>query len=81
MILTVKLFAAARDMAGTPSIDVELPENATVADLRQTLLDRLPKGRELLSRSLFAMDFAYVTEQTKLRPGVDLACIPPVSGG
>jgi molybdopterin converting factor subunit 1 len=79
--IRVKLFAAARDLAGGESIEIELPAPATVADLRQALMERLPPARELLARSMFAVDCDYATNETRLSQNVEVACIPPVSGG
>src|SRR6185295_12045732 len=60
MIITVLLFAAARDMAGADPIAVELPEAATVADLRAELARRVPALAQLLAKSAIAVnqDFA-----------------------
>ena len=81
MLIRVKLFAAARDLAGGELIEIELPADATVAGLRQALMERLPPARELLARSMFAIDCDYVGEQAAVRPSAEIACIPPVSGG
>jgi sulfur-carrier protein len=81
MQINVKLFAAARELAGGESIEIELPGEATVAELRQSLMERLPPARELLARSLFAIDCDYATDGTRLKPNAEVACIPPVSGG
>jgi molybdopterin synthase sulfur carrier subunit len=81
MHIRVKLFAAARDLAGSESIEIELPAEATVADLRQALMERLPPARELLARSMFAINCDYAANDTRLAPQGEVACIPPVSGG
>ena len=79
--ITIKLFAAARELAGGESIEIELPAGATVANLRQELMERLPKARELLARSMFAVDCDYAADDRRLEPCAEVACIPPVSGG
>ncbi len=81
MRICVKLFAAARELAGGDSIEIELPAAATVADLRQALIERLPSARELLARSMFAIDHEYAANHLRLQANVAVACIPPVSGG
>ena len=81
MQITVKLFASARELAGGESIMVELPTGATVARLRQALMERLPGARELLARSLFAIDCDYAADDNGLDASAEIACIPPVSGG
>jgi molybdopterin converting factor subunit 1 len=81
MQINVKLFAAARELAGHQSIELELPTEATVAHLRHALIERLPQARQLLAKSTFAVDCDYATDQTPLSPRCDVAWIPPVSGG
>jgi molybdopterin converting factor subunit 1 len=81
MRIRVKLFAAARDLVGGESIEIELPGEATVAELRHTLMERLPPARELLARSMFAIDHEYAANETRLKSNAEVACIPPVSGG
>lgn len=81
MRIFVKLFAAARDLAGGDTIEIELSNAATVADLRQALMEWLPPARDLLSRSMFAIDCDYAGDNARLAPNAEIACIPPVSGG
>ena len=81
MRINVKLFAAAREIAGSDSMEIDLPAAATVADLREALMELLPSARELLSRSMFSMNCEYVGNESRLRADMEVACIPPVSGG
>jgi sulfur-carrier protein len=81
MRICVKLFAAARELAGGDSIEIELPSESTVAHLREALMERLPPARELLARSMFAIDHDYAANHERLQPNTEIACIPPVSGG
>lgn len=81
MKLEVRLFAAARQLADRPRLEIELPPGATIAALRERLAEQVP-GLALLARhSSFAIDGAYATDDHALREGDDVACIPPVSGG
>ena len=76
----VKLFAQARDLAG--SAEVTLPQAvATVAQLRRELTQRLPALASLVARSAIAVNGVYATDDTPLGPDDELALIPPVSGG
>jgi molybdopterin converting factor small subunit len=81
MRIQVKLFAAAREAADGESIEIELPIGATVAGLRVALMERLPKSRDLLARSMFALNCEYARDESKIPANADVACIPPVSGG
>jgi molybdopterin converting factor subunit 1 len=81
MRCNVKLFAAARDAAEGQSIEIELTSGANVADLRRALMERLPKVRDLLARSMFAINCDYARDESKIPESAEVACIPPVSGG
>ncbi len=81
MNVRVRLFAAVRQAAGRDAIDLELPDRATVADLRDRLAIEIPAAAGLMRQMLFAIDAQYVPLDTPLRPDAEVACIPPVSGG
>lgn len=81
MRLEVRLFAVARDLAASDHLTVELQQGATVADLRQKLVELLPELSPMASQLLFAVDEQYTRDTTVLEPNADVACIPPVSGG
>jgi molybdopterin converting factor small subunit len=81
MQLNVKLFARARDLAGSGIIAVDLPDPANVADLRHALSTQYPVLRPLISSLLVAVGTEYASNETELTAGTDVACFPPVSGG
>ena len=81
MKVSVKLFARARDLAGSDCIQVDVPSDARVADLRGALGERLPELRPILPSLLVAVGAEYATDQTPLDAGAEIACFPPVSGG
>jgi molybdopterin converting factor subunit 1 len=81
MTITVKLFAAMRDLTGDDAATVEVPDGATVGDLRRELSKVLPLARTLLMRSGIAVNHDLAANDRPLRPTDELAVIPPVSGG
>ena len=81
MKIVVKLFAAARQFAGSPEVVCELPADATVADLRVALAAAHPALAPLLPHALFAINAEYATDATRIPEDSEIACIPPVSGG
>lgn len=81
MRLEVRMFAVARDMAGSERVAVELPTGATIADLRQQLIEQVPGLAPMAPQLMFAIDEQYSTDTAPLRAEADVACIPPVSGG
>jgi MoaE-MoaD fusion protein len=76
MTLEVKLFAMLRERAGRDSVEVELPEGATVGDLIGELSDLIGA---MPVRA--AVNREYESESAALHPGDEVALIPPVSGG
>ena len=77
----VELFAVARELVGAQTIEVELPEVATVADLRIALITTTPALAEVVRRAAIAVDTAYASDTTVINQNSKLAIIPPVSGG
>jgi molybdopterin converting factor subunit 1 len=81
MILEVKLFARAKEIAGTGSVEVELPQQARVADVRLALCERCPDLAPLISSLLIAVGTEYATDGETIDTECEIACFPPVSGG
>lgn len=76
MRVRVRLFAALRERAGVPELELELPEGALVGDaIDQTkaLTEGIPVA--------VAVNEEYVDVDTMLHEGDELALIPPISGG
>lgn len=76
----VLTFAAASEIVGADHCYLELPEGATVGDLRTSIISSYPAFSELLSFAV-ARNEAYAVDDEVLRPGDELVIIPPVSGG
>jgi len=81
MQVQVKLFATLKDRAKAGQISVELPDGATVADLRARLAADYPALGEALTSCIVAIDQAFAFDDTPLRAGAEAAFFPPVSGG
>ncbi len=81
MNVQVKLFAAPRDIVGRDRIEVQVPDPATVADLRAAIVEQYPNLVDSLRHSLLAINNQYADDTTVIPPNADIAWIPPVSGG
>jgi molybdopterin converting factor small subunit len=79
--LQVKLFAVAKELAGSDAIDVELPEDCRLADVRRAITQSHPSLTHVLAHALFAVNAQYADDQTRIPTDADVAVIPPVSGG
>jgi len=74
-------FASAGDALGSTEKEIELPEGSTVADLRARLDRDHPGLSPLWPRLAVAVDGRVVGPEAELRDGVEVALLPPVSGG
>ena len=81
MMLQVRLFARARDLARTDTLHVELPDGATVVDLRRRLAVVCPVLAGLLERSALAVDNEFAADSVVVSADAEVALVPPVSGG
>jgi molybdopterin converting factor small subunit len=81
MLAQVRLFAIARERAGRQVVEVELPEPATVSDLKVAIRTQAPSLAPLLPVLRFSVNSEYADDTTPIPHGADLAAIPPVSGG
>lgn len=79
--VTVQLFAAARERAGSDSIDVIMMDGETVATLRRKLVELSPEIAPLADSLLIAIDNAYAADDALVTSGCEIAAFPPVSGG
>ena len=81
MKVHVRLFAAARQAAENDSIELIVPADATVSDVKTALLEALPALSPLGEQLRFAVNADYASSSTQIGPTDEVACIPPVSGG
>ena len=75
MKVKVRLFAILRERAGSESVELELADGATVRDAIAAVpvADGVPV--------VMAVNREVAGDDVVLRPGDELALIPPVSGG
>ena len=78
--IRVLLFARYAEVLGTEALTLELPEQATVADLVSTLR-RVPGGDALPPRPLCAVNLVQVGAAAPLADGDEVAILPPLAGG
>jgi molybdopterin converting factor small subunit len=81
MMIRVRLFARAKDIAGVESLAVELPSEATAADLRRGLASACPALTGLLARSALVIDNEFARDEQRIAERSEFALLPPVSGG
>lgn len=82
MTVRIRLFAGLRHRAGAETIDLRLPQGATVQDALRALDRSGPLAGVVGAMSVqMAVNREYATATTTLREDDELALIPPVSGG
>ena len=81
MKVRVKLFAVAKELAGCNELTIDLPEGATVSDLRAAVVNKWPTLARIVGQAVWAVGAEYANDDTKLNENSEVALIPPVSGG
>ena len=81
MKVNVVVFARVRELVGVDRLELTLADGATVASLKQELLQRYPALHPLLPHCSVSVDHEYSQDQSALVEGCEVGLIPPVSGG
>lgn len=81
MKVAVLFFAVLREAAGVAQLEVELPEGATLADLRERVTREKPALVGSLERYPALVGGRVQPMSSRLRDGDEVAWIPPVAGG
>ncbi len=81
MNVKVRLFARAKEIAGSDCVTVDVPDTAKVLDIRNALSTQFPDLSTLAPSLLISIGTDYADDTTSVPCGADVACFPPVSGG
>ncbi len=77
MRVQVRFFAALRERVGLHSVEVSVPEGATVAQVWSAAVQKEP----LTDNILAAKNMQYVGFDSPVDEGDEIAYFPPVTGG
>jgi sulfur-carrier protein len=77
----VHFYAQLRDLIGVRELDVHLSEGATVRDLLEKIYAHQPALRSHDKSILIGAGVEFVDRNHKLKPGEEIAIMPPVQGG
>ncbi len=80
MKIKVLGFGIVREIFGNQSIEIDVDEGLTVSGLREVLESEFPKMKSLKSY-MIALDEEYADEDQEISNLLEIAVIPPVSGG
>ena len=82
MKVTVLFFATLRSLVGLKSIELELPPQSRVSDLKFAVGDRFPQTAPALGDTvLVSVNREYAQDDQLIPDGAEVALFPPVSGG
>jgi len=80
MQLTILAFGITRDILGASELSIDLPDGATVDDLKKELAQQYPSFGKLKALAI-AVNSEYAGAEQVLQERDEIALIPPVSGG
>jgi molybdopterin converting factor subunit 1 len=81
MLVTIRLFARLKELAGASELRREVPDQATVRTVWELLAREYPAIAEYERSISAAVNDDYARLATTLRDGDEVAFLPPVSGG
>jgi sulfur-carrier protein len=81
MLVTIRLFARLREIAGAADLRRELPEGATASTAWDALAGEFPALAAHRRTISCAVNEEYARLTTTLADGDEVAFLPPVSGG
>ena len=82
MKINLLFFATLRSLTGLKSLELELPPQSRVADLKLMVAERFPQVAPALVQSvLVSVNREYADDDEYIPDGAEVALFPPVSGG
>lgn len=79
--ISVLFFATFKERVGVPRLELELPQDACVRDLKNLLISLYPNLKPALDSALVAINHEYAFDDDLVPNGAEAAIFPPVSGG
>jgi molybdopterin converting factor subunit 1 len=74
-------FATIRDRAGTKSIELDIPADMTILQLKEKLGADYPNLKESMKSVLITINREYAFDEAMVPANAEIALFPPVSGG
>ena len=81
MRVRVLFFGMLKEMVGKSTDTIDLPDDASVADILQRYESQIPRLKAVRPSLALAVNQQYASPCTKLKSGDEVAMLPPVSGG
>ncbi|MFH1908811.1 MAG: molybdopterin converting factor subunit 1 [Chloroflexota bacterium] len=77
----VLFFATLRDRAGAKSLEIEIPEGATVGQLKDQIGRDHPNLEQSMQSVVVAINREFAFDENVIPEDAEVAMFPPVSGG
>ena len=81
MKVQVQFYAQLRDLVGIRELEVDLPQGATVRELLEKIYAQKPDLRAHDKSILIGAGLEFVDRNYNVKPGEEIAIMPPVQGG
>lgn len=81
MHIAVRLFGGLVPLAGATTVEVDVADDATAAEVRDAVAAAHPTLTPMLARVKVAVDLEVVSDDARVNPGSEVALLPPVAGG
>lgn len=74
-------FATIRDRAGMKSLELDIPTDLTIIQLKEKIGVDYPNLKESMKSVLITIDREYAFDEAVIPLNAEIALFPPVSGG
>jgi MoaD family protein len=81
MNVRAEFYSRLREIVGASTLEITLPDTATINDLIQQLFSEYPKLRDFQKSMLFGIGVDFVEKNRPLHDGDVIAIMPPAQGG
>ncbi|MBF8378687.1 molybdopterin converting factor subunit 1 [Alicyclobacillus mali] len=81
MRVDIRLFANVKELAGRDKLELDVPDDATVADVLEVLHATHPELHDALKHVMVAVNLELADPSRPLQSSDEIALIPPVGGG
>jgi molybdopterin converting factor small subunit len=81
MKVRVQFYSRLRDLAGSSTMELEVPERGSAGDLLEIIYAKTPELREWDKSILVASGVEFVERDYVLKAGDEISVMPPVQGG
>ena len=74
-------FATLRERAGTKFLEMDLPNDLTILELKEKISTEHPNLKELMKSVLITINREYAFDEAVVPASAEIGMFPPVSGG